>query len=81
MTSLSPHSRSGRLEMDSRHLTLLAVIVRVYRIVIVCVVYGCETWSVILWEEHRLRVFENRVLREVFGVNPYPANVENMLSS
>jgi len=44
-------------------------------------VYGCETWSVILWEEHRLRVFENRVLREVFGVNPYPANVENMLSS
>jgi hypothetical protein len=29
--------------------------------------YGFETWSVILWEEHRLRVFENRVLRKIFG--------------
>jgi hypothetical protein len=30
-------------------------------------VYGCETWFPTLREEHRLRVFENRVLREVFG--------------
>jgi hypothetical protein len=29
--------------------------------------YGCETWSLILREEHRLRVFENRVLRKIFG--------------
>jgi hypothetical protein len=29
--------------------------------------YGCETWSLILREECRLRVFENRVLRRVFG--------------
>jgi hypothetical protein len=29
--------------------------------------YGCETWSLILREEHRLRVFENRVLRGIFG--------------
>jgi hypothetical protein len=29
--------------------------------------YGCETWSLILREEHRLRVFENRVLRGMFG--------------
>jgi hypothetical protein len=29
--------------------------------------YGCETWSVTLREEHRLRVFENRVLRRIFG--------------
>jgi hypothetical protein len=28
---------------------------------------GCKTWSLILKEEHRLRVFENRVLRKVFG--------------
>jgi hypothetical protein len=28
---------------------------------------GCETWSLALWEQHRLRVFENRVLRRVFG--------------
>jgi hypothetical protein len=29
--------------------------------------YGCETWSLTLREEHRLRVFENRVLRIIFG--------------
>ena len=31
------------------------------------VLYECETWSLILMKEHRLRVFENRVLRRVFG--------------
>jgi len=31
------------------------------------VVYACETWSLILREERRLRVFENRVLRRIFG--------------
>ena len=31
------------------------------------VVYGCETWSLKLREEGRLRVFENRVLRRIFG--------------
>jgi hypothetical protein len=31
------------------------------------VTYGCETWSLNLREEHRLRVFENRVLRKIFG--------------
>jgi hypothetical protein len=31
------------------------------------VLYGCETWSLILREEHKLRVFENRVLRRIFG--------------
>jgi hypothetical protein len=30
------------------------------------IVYGYETWSVVLREEHRLRVFENRVLRRIF---------------
>jgi hypothetical protein len=29
--------------------------------------YGCETWSLALREEHRLRVFENKVLRRIFG--------------
>jgi hypothetical protein len=29
----------------------------------------CETWSLTLREEHRLRVFENRVLRRIFGPN------------
>jgi hypothetical protein len=31
------------------------------------VLYGCETWSLTLREEHRLRVFEKRVLRKMFG--------------
>jgi len=33
------------------------------------VLYGCETWSLTLREERRLRVFENRVLRILFGSN------------
>jgi hypothetical protein len=41
---------------------------KIYRITILPVVlYGCETWSLTLWEERRLRVFENRVLRRIFG--------------
>jgi hypothetical protein len=31
------------------------------------VLYGCETWCLTLREEHRLKVFENRVLRRIFG--------------
>jgi hypothetical protein len=31
------------------------------------VMYGCETWSLTLREEHRLRMFGNRVLRGIFG--------------
>jgi GH43 family beta-xylosidase len=42
--------------------------IRVYRTVVLPVVlYGCETWSLTLREEQRLRVFENRVLRRIFG--------------
>jgi hypothetical protein len=42
--------------------------VRIYKTIILPVVlYGCETWSLTLREEHRLRVFENRVLRRIFG--------------
>jgi hypothetical protein len=32
------------------------------------ILYGCETWSLILRKEHRLWVFENRVLRRIFGL-------------
>jgi len=40
----------------------------VYRIIILPVVlYGCESWSLTLREDRRPRVFENRVLRRVFG--------------
>jgi hypothetical protein len=42
--------------------------IRIYKTVILPVeLYGCETWSLTLGEEHRLRVFENRVLRKIFG--------------
>ena len=42
--------------------------IKIYRTIILPVVlYGCETWSLTLREERRLRVFENRVLRRIFG--------------
>jgi hypothetical protein len=37
-------------------------------IILPVVLYGCETWFLTLREEHRLRVFENRVLRRIFGL-------------
>jgi hypothetical protein len=47
------------------------IIIRVYKSIILPVVLiGCETWSLTLLplrEEHRLRMFENRVLRRIFG--------------
>ena len=42
--------------------------IKVCRIVILSVVlYGCESWSLTLRKERRLRVFENRMLRRIFG--------------
>jgi hypothetical protein len=42
--------------------------IKIYRTIILPVVlYGCETWSLPLREEGRLRVFENRMLKRVFG--------------
>jgi hypothetical protein len=41
--------------------------IKIYRTIILLVVlYGCETWSLKLREKGRLRVFENRVLRRIF---------------
>jgi len=40
----------------------------IYKTIILPVVaYGCETWSLTLREKRRLRLFENRVLRRIFG--------------
>jgi hypothetical protein len=51
------------IRLLSRHLK-----VKIYRTTILPVVlYGCETWSLTLTEVHRLTVFENRVLRGIFG--------------
>jgi hypothetical protein len=50
---------------------MLAIIqskTKIYETVILPILlYGCDTWSLTLREEHRLRVFENRVLRRIFG--------------
>jgi hypothetical protein len=44
-------------------------IIKIYRTIILPVIlYGFETWSLTLREERRLRVFENRVLRGIFGL-------------
>jgi hypothetical protein len=44
--------------------------IKIYRaITLPLVLYGCETWSLTLTEECRLRVFENKVLRRIFGSN------------
>jgi len=45
------------------------IMINIYRTIIFRVVlYECETWSLILRDEHRLRVFQKRVLRIIFGV-------------
>ena len=42
--------------------------IKIYRTIILPIVlYGCETWSLILQEERKLRVFENMALRRIFG--------------
>jgi hypothetical protein len=56
-----------RVFLSSRLLSR-KVKVKIYKTIILPgVLYGCETWPVTLREEHRLRVFENRVLRIIFG--------------
>ena len=54
--NLSSHLLSKKLKVDTYKTIILLV-----------VLYGCETWTLTLREEHRLRVFENKVLRKIFG--------------
>jgi len=42
--------------------------IKIHRTIILPVMYGCKTWSLTLKEKCRLRVFENRVLRRIFGL-------------
>jgi hypothetical protein len=52
----------------SIHLLSKNIIIKIYKTIILHVLlYGCGTWSLILKEEHKLKVFENRVLRRIFG--------------
>jgi len=42
--------------------------IKIYRtIILLIVLYGCKTWSLSLKEKRRLRVFENRAMRKIFG--------------
>jgi hypothetical protein len=52
---------------SSRLLTEIVKIKMYKTIILPVVLYGCETWSLTLRVEHRVRVFENRVLRRIFG--------------
>jgi len=53
--------------LSSRLLTK-NVKIKIYRsVILLVIIYGCETWSLTLREERRPRVFENRVLRGIFG--------------
>jgi hypothetical protein len=50
------------------HILSKNVKIRKYEIIALSVVlYGCETWSLTLKEEHRLRVFQNRLPKRIFG--------------
>ena len=61
------HYHSVQILLSSRLLPKNTKI-KIYRIIILSDVQnGCETWSITLGEEQRLRVFENRVLRRIFG--------------
>jgi hypothetical protein len=50
----------------SIHLLCRNLQIKTHKTMSLCILYGCETWSVALREEHRLRTFENCVLR-TFG--------------
>jgi hypothetical protein len=55
-----------RVSLLSSRLLSRNVKVKIYKTIIIPVaLYGCETWSLTLREEHRLRVFENRVLKRI----------------
>jgi hypothetical protein len=52
----------------SSHLLSKKVYIKIYKsITLPVILYGCKTWFLKLREEHRLRVFENTVLRRIFG--------------
>ena len=57
-------SKAGR----NRNIMRVELLQKTYRTAdLPVVLYGCETWSLTLSEEYRMRVFQNRVLREIFG--------------
>jgi hypothetical protein len=56
------------IQCNNKHIILYYIILY-YIIFLLVVLYGCETWSLTIGEESRLRFFENRELRKIFGPN------------
>jgi hypothetical protein len=55
--------------LSSSSLSIIHIKIKIYKnIILPVVLYWCETWLLMLGEESKLRVFENRVLRRVFGL-------------
>jgi hypothetical protein len=52
----------------SFRLLTISIKIKIYRTVMLSVLYVCETWSLTLRKEHTLGVFVNRVLRRLFGL-------------
>ena len=66
--SFTTYKQIGRIILNLLRKSCYRDQIKIHRTIILPVVlYGCETWSLTLREERRLRVFENRVLRRVFG--------------
>jgi len=65
---MSHQYREFSVYIQSSRLLSKNLKIKIYRTIILPVVlYGCETWSLTLQEERKLRVFENRMLRRIFG--------------
>jgi len=59
---------SFAIEFLSSRLLSKNVKIKIYRnIILPVVLYGCETLSLTLWEHRKLRLFQNMVLRRIFG--------------
>ena len=60
--------RDWYLATDDQYFYIKNLKIKIYKTIILPVVlYGCEIWSLTLTEECRLRVFEDRILRRIFG--------------
>jgi hypothetical protein len=65
--TLRKKDNSVKKSCHQSHIKLISTRTYYKTIILPVALYACETWSLILREEHRLRVFGNRVLRGIFG--------------
>jgi hypothetical protein len=67
LTYSEPRTVSVIISHNMLQLLVLLLLLLLLLLILLVVLYGCETWSVTLREENRLNVFENRVLRRIYG--------------